>query len=204
VTVATPPAFLRKFSPKEHSTGWAIPCPDRHSASGFSVIARADETAGRWRFECVDAANGDLCGNERELVQLLGLTNTEIRLEKAGARRVRLTRIADVAAKRVEWLEPGLIALGMLTGLVAPGGTIKGLYGIHQAAKLGQRGEKTLFVCSEDALDYIIRPRFQAAGCDAELAYALSVDDDAGEQVPHFPADLPLPPRRSRTSRRDW
>jgi AAA domain len=71
-------------------------------------------------------------------------------------------------------------------------GTVKGLYGIHEAAKLARRGERTLFVCSEDALDYIVRPRFQAADCDGELAFALSIETDAGERVPHFPSDLPL------------
>jgi hypothetical protein len=106
--------------------------------------------------------------------------------------RARLTRIADVTPRRVEWLDEGLIARGMLTGLVAPGGTVKGLYGIHEAAKLATRDEKTLFVCSEDALDYIVRPRFQAAGCDGELAYALSIETANGERVPHFPSDLPL------------
>jgi hypothetical protein len=106
--------------------------------------------------------------------------------------RPRLTRIADVTPRRVEYVEEGLIARDMLTGLVAPGGVVKGLYGIHQAAKLSTRGERTLFICSEDALDYIVRPRFQAAGCDGTLAYALSIDTDTGERVPRFPSDLPL------------
>lgn len=108
------------------------------------------------------------------------------------SRRVRLTRIADVTPKRVEWQEEGMIACDILTGLVAPGGTVKGLYGVYLAARGAARGERTLFVCSEDALDYIVRPRFQAAGCDADLAYALSIDTDDGERVPRFPSDLPL------------
>jgi hypothetical protein len=106
--------------------------------------------------------------------------------------RVRLTRIADVTARRVEYVDDNMIARGMLTGLVAPGGTVKGLYGVHEAAKLARQDAPTLFCCSEDALDYIVRPRFQAAGCDAELAFAFSVDGENGERVPHFPSDLPL------------
>ena len=110
-----------------------------------------------------------------------------------GAReRMVITTIGDVTPKRVEWTEKDLVARGMLTGLVAPGGTVKGLYGIHLAAKLAQRGGKTLFVCSEDALDYIIRPRFTAAGCDGSLAYSLSIVGPTGERVPRFPTDLPL------------
>jgi hypothetical protein len=106
--------------------------------------------------------------------------------------RLRLTRIADVAPKRVEWLDDGLIALGMLTALVAPGGTVKGLFGIYEAATIAARGELPLFVCSEDALDYIVRPRFEAAGCDGTLAFAFGIDTGSGERVPHFPSDLPL------------
>ena len=79
----------------------------------------------------------------------------------------------------------------MLTGLVAPGGTVKGLYGIHEAAKLAARDEKTLFVCSEDALDYIIRPRFQAAAATAD-SRSRSASRTRGRAVPHFPSDLPL------------
>jgi hypothetical protein len=57
--------------------------------------------------------------------------------------RMRITTIGDVEAKRVQWLEDGLVARAMLTGLVSPGGTVKGLYGVHLAAKIAERGEKT-------------------------------------------------------------
>ena len=80
-----------------------------------------------------------------------------------------------------------------MTGLVAPGGTVKGLYGVHLAAKLAERGERTLFLCSEDALAYIVRPRFEAAGCDAQLALALDLElDDGTHRNLRFPSDLPL------------
>jgi hypothetical protein len=106
--------------------------------------------------------------------------------------RAHLTVIGDVAMRRVEWVEDGLIAQGMLTGLVAPGGTVKGLYGVHLAAKLAARGERTLFLCSEDALNYIVRPRFEAAGCDARLAYALDVNTETGTRNLRFPSDFPV------------
>jgi len=105
---------------------------------------------------------------------------------------MKLTPIADVEAKRLRWLEEGLVARGLLTGLVAPGGTVKGLYGIHLAARRAKCEEKTLFLCSEDALDYIIRPRFEAAGCDGRLAFALSVESATGTRALHFPSDLPV------------
>lgn len=116
----------------------------------------------------------------------------EPQAEANGARRIRLTTIADVGTRLVKWLEPDLIARAMLTGLVAPGGTVKGLYGIHIATKIALRGERTLFVCAEDALDYIVRPRFEAAGSDARHATALSISDGDGDGVPHFPSDLDL------------
>jgi hypothetical protein len=109
----------------------------------------------------------------------------------ASSERIRLTRISDVEAKRITWLEENLIARGMLTGLLAAGGTVKGLYGIHLAAKLAESGERTLFLSSEDALNYIVRPRFDAAGCDGQLAQALEIETEAGPRHLHFPADLP-------------
>jgi hypothetical protein len=105
--------------------------------------------------------------------------------------RLRLTRISDVEAKRITWLEESLIARGLLTGLIAAGGTVKGLYGVHLAAKLAERGETTLFLCSEDALNYIVRPRFEAAGCDGQLAQALEIETETGPRNLRFPADLP-------------
>jgi hypothetical protein len=106
--------------------------------------------------------------------------------------RVRLTVIGDVEMRRLEWIEDNLIARAMLTGLVAPGGTAKGLYGVHLAAKLALRHERTLFLCSEDALNYIVRPRFEASGCDGRLAHALDVETRTGPRNLRFPSDLPL------------
>jgi hypothetical protein len=104
---------------------------------------------------------------------------------------MRVLRIADVDARLVTWLEDGLIPRAMLTGLVAPGGTVKGLLGVHLAVKLAKKGERSLFVCSEDALDYIVRPRFMAAGCDATLAFALDFEEaDGTHRNLRFPSDL--------------
>jgi hypothetical protein len=74
------PAFLRKLRVRDHAVGWATPCPDTHASSGFAVLIRPDEKAGRYRFECVEATNGELCASEGELVRLLGLSEAEIRL----------------------------------------------------------------------------------------------------------------------------
>jgi hypothetical protein len=74
------PTFLRRLKVREHSVGWLAPCPDLHASSGFSVLIRADEKAGRYRFQCVEAEPGDLCSNERELVKLLELEEAELSL----------------------------------------------------------------------------------------------------------------------------
>jgi hypothetical protein len=106
---------------------------------------------------------------------------------------MRLVRIGDVTPKRVTWLEEGLIPDAMLTGLVAPGGTVKGLYLIYLAVKLAHERRRTLFLCSEDALEYIVRPRFMAAGCDAQLAFALEFQEASGARRNlRFPSDMPV------------
>jgi len=106
--------------------------------------------------------------------------------------RMRLTRIGDVAMRRITWLVDNLIPCAMLTGIVAAGGTVKGLFGIYQAMKLAERGETTLFLCSEDALEYIVRPRFEAAGCDAQLAVQLDIETETGTRNLRFPSDVEL------------
>jgi AAA domain len=104
----------------------------------------------------------------------------------------RLTVIGNVKPKRITWLIPDLIPRGVVTGLVAPGGTVKGLFGVHMATILAERGERTLFLCSEDSLEHIIRPRFMAAGCDALLAHALDMETETGGgRNLHFPSEFP-------------
>ncbi len=103
--------------------------------------------------------------------------------------RMRLTRIGDVAMRRITWTVEDLIPKAMLTGIVAAGGTVKGLFGIHTAVELGEQGQTTLFLCSEDALEYIVRPRFEAAGCDAQLAVQLDIETEAGARNLRFPSD---------------
>jgi hypothetical protein len=76
---AEQPGFLRKLDVfREHSVGWATPCPDMHASDGFAVLIRRDEKLGRCRVECVDAVDGDACANERDLIRLLGLGEAEL------------------------------------------------------------------------------------------------------------------------------
>jgi AAA domain len=184
--MSEPPAFLSKFDAvrdREHD-GWLGTCP-RHT--GFGVVVMPDEKTGRYTLTCLDDCS------ESWLQRELGITDADLSMNGSGpARRPRLTLIGDVEMRRIEWIEQDLIARGMLTGLVAPGGTVKGLYGVHLAAKLAERGEKTLFLCSEDALNYIVRPRFEAAGCDGRLAQALDVETPTGATNLRFPSDTPI------------
>ena len=65
--------------------------------------------AGRWRFECAEAVNGDLCGNERELLRLLGLTVTEIRLDTASVDADPTVTLGEFVAHRDETAAESLI-----------------------------------------------------------------------------------------------
>src|SRR4051794_22254642 len=136
--------------------------------------------------------NGEPVASHPVGLQDLGAT-LRVGTRSNGARGMRLVRIGDLSARRVTYLEEGLIPYGMLTGLVAPGGTVKGLYEILLAVKLAQEGKRTLFLCSEDALEYIVRPRFMAAGCDAQLAFALDLQKaDGTRRNLRFPLNMPI------------
>ena len=122
------PTFLRKLRTREHAVGWATPCPDVHSSDGFSVLIRADEKADRYRFECVEAADGDVCGHERDLIRLLGLDKDDVGLAAARATEWLLDA-ADLLARPdpgpTPWLVEDLIVDGALTAAVGKWKTTK-------------------------------------------------------------------------------
>lgn len=120
-----------------------------------------------------------------------GLVATTMAVVGPSGSRLHLASLDKIEMRRITWLEPPLIARGMLTGLVAPGGTVKGLYGIHLTAKLAEREERTLFLCSEAALAYIVKPRLVAAGSDGDHATALEIAAKEGTRNLRFPSDLP-------------
>lgn len=41
-------------------------------------MIRLDETKGRYRFQCLEASDGDLCGHELDLIRMLGLTDADV------------------------------------------------------------------------------------------------------------------------------
>ena len=44
------------------------------------MLIRPDERAGRYRFTCLEARNGDLCGRERDLLKLYGFSDADVSL----------------------------------------------------------------------------------------------------------------------------
>ena len=107
---------------REHAVGWAVPCPDRHASDGFSVLIRADELAGRYRFECVEARDGDLCGSERDLVRLLGLGESEVRIAAEGVAwsATPWPTFRDASPDEPRWLIDGLLPEGALAFVAGP------------------------------------------------------------------------------------
>ena len=98
------PKFLRRLgATREHSTGWCTQCPDTHASSGYAVLISLDERAGRYRFTCAEAVNGDLCGNERDLVRMLGLEEADLHI--AGLLSIPASQIT---MRSIEWLEKPL------------------------------------------------------------------------------------------------
>jgi hypothetical protein len=160
---SSPPDFLRTFVYRAHSTGWAIPCPDRHGSSGFAVLVHQDERAGKWRFQCVDAVEGDSCAIERELIRLLGLTDAEIRLDGPGLRSVLA---ADVTMRSIEWFEKPLWQGRAFELLAGAKGAGKGTYLAGLASRVTRKGENVVFVSTEDSTEIDLVPRLVAAKAD--------------------------------------
>lgn len=162
------PAFLRKLRTRdrEHSPGWLTECPDKHASSGFPVLVQPDEQAGRYRFTCLEATNGAVCGNERDLVRLLGLSEAEIRL--VGAGRLTVTPLSEIAMRSITWLEKPLWQRSAFQLLAAPKGAGKGTYNAGLAARVSRAGENVLFISTEDSASIDLKPRLVAAGADVD------------------------------------
>jgi hypothetical protein len=155
------PAFLRRFQHRERSNGWAIPCPDRHGTAGFSVIVTAEERVGRWRFECVEATNGDLCGEERQLIRLLGLNDDDLRL--AGGPRLISILASEVTMRSIRWREKPLWQTSAFQLLAGAKGAGKGTYLAGLAGRVTRAAENVIFISTEDSTEIDLVPRLVAA-----------------------------------------
>jgi AAA domain len=159
-----PLAFLRRFEYRDHSTGWLIPCPDLHRSGGFAVIVQADDALGRYRFRCVDAVNGDACGNEGDLIRLLGLNDDELRLVEAGGEpRLPSILASEVTMRSIRWREKPLWQTSAFQLLAGAKGAGKGTYVAGLASRITRAGENVIFVSTEDSTEIDLVPRLVAA-----------------------------------------
>lgn len=166
----TTPAFLNKLRTLERDDGWLLPCPDAHASSGFAVLVKADEHAGRYRFTCLEATNGDVCGRERDLVRLLGLTEAEVRISDM-ARAVVWLDAYDM--KQVEWAETPLLQIAF-TLLAGRPGIGKGALVARWVARCTNgtmygKPRPAILLSTEDDLEVDLGPRIEAAGGDRSL-----------------------------------
>jgi hypothetical protein len=87
------------------------------------------------------------------------------------------TDLRQVQERNVDWLDPPFLPWAELVTVNADGDTGKGLYSVHQAARVsrGEFGEHRMvvFAVAEDALDTVLKPRLLAA--DANLSYIRTV-----------------------------
>lgn len=96
---------------------------------------------------------------------------------------LRLTRVADVEARPVEWLWPGRLALGKLTLLGGNPGTGKSTILYDASARItkgipwpdGTRAPlgSVIVLSAEDAIGDTIRPRLEAAGADLNRVHVI-------------------------------
>jgi hypothetical protein len=168
--VTAPPAFLRKLRTIDREDGWLVPCPDAHSGDGFAVMVKADEH--RYRFTCLEATNGDLCGQERDLLRMLGLTDADVALNSNG-RRLSVTPLAAVGMRSIEWLEKPLWQKSAFQLLAGPKGAGKGTYLCGLASRITRAGGRALFISSEDSSEIDLKPRLVAAGYREPLCFLI-------------------------------
>ncbi len=106
-----------------------------------------------------------------------------------------LRALADVQARQVRWLKPGLIPLGTLTLVAGVGGLGKSTWLAAVAAETS-RGDlldgtpgSVILVSFEDPAAEVLRPRVEAAGGNLLRVYDVAFDGDGLDQVT-LPRDL--------------
>jgi archaellum biogenesis ATPase FlaH len=103
-----------------------------------------------------------------------------------------LRALADVQARQVRFLVPGLIPIRALTLVAGVGGLGKStwLAGIAARVSRGELGEagSVIIVSYEDTSEEMLRPRVEAAGGDVSRVFDILVPDHQGPVV--LPSDL--------------
>jgi putative DNA primase/helicase len=115
---------------------------------------------------------------------------------------VLLVRTSDIVPEKIEWLWPGFIATGRLTGLVGYPGVGKSQVAIDLAATVstgrgfpgggsnGKRGHVIILAAEDHPADTIV-PRLLAAGADLNRVHIVkAVKDGEGERPFNLSLDL--------------
>lgn len=110
---------------------------------------------------------------------------------------LRLTSMADIEAREVEWLWKNRITIGSLTLLTGPQGMTKSFLTVDLAARVSLGSPhpdgsgtcpqgKVIFFTMEDAPNEAIKPRLEACGAnDAEVFYANGMVDKPEDDTDH-------------------
>jgi hypothetical protein len=110
-------------------------------------------------------------------------------------RRVVTTPFSQISRKRVEWLDPGRVPVGLVTVIAGFGGLGKSQWMIQLCARLsrGELGDPgvSLIATAEDDEETTVRPRLEAAGANLDLIHSIVVHmDDGLEDGLSLPDDL--------------
>lgn len=147
-----------------------------------------------WWADCIGRRNKDPGGFLDD-----ALNEHEGQQRKAARRNGFSAQTLDsVQSKNVDWLVPGMFPRGELSVIGADGGTGKGLYTAQLAAFVttGKTSEffpggaesvgNVLVFSGEDKPEYVLRPRYLAAGADLQRVKVVTAArfwSDTGEQV---------------------
>lgn len=115
---------------------------------------------------------------------------------------IKLTRIADVAPRDVEWVDgfQDWIPYGGITLLMGMPGANKSTLACMIAAKITREGNAAVFVASEDSVDSVLRPRLSVAGADLDLCHDACLMADGFENPVILPTHVPELERAVRTT----
>lgn len=129
-----------------------------------------------------------------------GTGQQDLSQEEAPQRRLILTPLSAIGAKRVRWCWEGRLALGTLGLLAGPEGLGKSTLASTIGAQITRgtlpgeyegQPRAVLVAATEDSFEHTIRPRWEAAGADLDRVYRIEVRVDDTLTMPiSLPDDL--------------
>lgn len=101
------------------------------------------------------------------------------------------TDLRELEVRPIRWLDKPFLPWGELVVMSGDGGVGKGLFSVHQAARISRLPGMVVFATAEDNFTTVLKPRLIAAGADLRFVRCLSWQRQGTADALKIPDDVP-------------